>query len=63
MEPTIPASKSIEFENKTNKNEFIFINNKNIDTLIYEFVSFLYNKNIYIYENDDVLMLSENMVI
>ncbi len=63
MEPTTPASKSIEFENKTNENEFLFINNQNIDKLIYELVSFLYKRNIYIYENEDLLMIDENIIL
>ena len=62
MEPTGPAIKSFEFENKINNNEFLFINNKNIDILIYNFISFLYEKNIYIYENDDdIYMLDVNI--
>jgi hypothetical protein len=61
MEPTSPAIKSFEFENKTNNNQFIFINNKDIDKLIYEFISFLYDKNIYIYDEDDLYMLDEKL--
>jgi hypothetical protein len=63
MEPTIHASKSFEFENKTNNNEFLFINNKNIDILVYNFIYFLYSKNIYIYEDDDIYMLDEKIEI
>ena len=63
LEPTIHASKSFEFENKTNNNEFIFINNKDINILVYNFIYFLYSKNIYIYENDDVYMLDEKIEI
>lgn len=63
LEPTSHASKSFDFENKTNdNNEFIFINNKDINILVYNFISFLYikNINIYIYD-DDIYMLDENI--
>ena len=63
LEPTSQAIKSFDFENKLNNNEFLFINNNDITKLIYNFISFLYSKNIYIYENDDVYMLDEKIEI
>jgi hypothetical protein len=63
LEPTCHAAKSFNFENKLNNNEFIFINNKDINVLVYNFIYFLYSKNIYIYEDDDIYMLDEKIEI
>ena len=61
LKPTCHAIKSFEFENKTNDNEFLFINNEDINKLIYNFIFFLYNKNIFIYDSDDIYMLEDDI--
>jgi len=61
LEPTSHAIKSFDFENNSSDNEFLFINNKDINLLIYNFMFFLYSKNIYVYDDDDIYMLEENV--
>ena len=60
LEPTCPAKKSITVLNSLKNNEFIFINNENKQKLIYQLFQFLYEKNIYLYEDEDTIMMSEN---
>jgi len=60
LEPTAPAQKSIEYENTLKNNEFVFIHNKNKGKLVFELLQFLYEKNIYLYEDNDIIMLNEN---
>ena len=52
LEPTIHASRSLEFENYHSNNYFIFINNPDVQKLIMTFLQCLY-----LYDNEDVYMI------
>ena len=56
LQPTEPAIKSFEFENKNGNNKFLFINNNDEEKLVNKFIDFLYENKIYIYEDDDIFM-------
>ncbi len=60
LEPTAPAKKSIEYENSLKNNEFNFMHHENKEKLVFELLQFLYSKNIYLYEENDTVMLNEN---
>ena len=60
LSPTIYAVESFNFENSLNRNEFLFINNENPNKLVHDLIEFLYTKEIYLYEDDDVIMIDKN---
>ena len=60
LSPTQPATDSFNFENKNSKNEFLFINDQDEELLINKFISFLYENNVYIYDDDNIFMIGDN---
>ena len=56
LQPTLPAEKSIKFENDKEGNEFVFINNENEDDLVTDIIRYLYENKIWLYDGDDVYM-------
>jgi hypothetical protein len=57
LHPTTYAIESFNFENSLNKNEFYFINNEDPNKLTNSLIEFLYSKNIYLYEDEDLIMI------
>lgn len=57
LKPTSYAVDSFNFENSLKNNEFLFINNEDPNKLVNNLVEFLYTKNIYLYEGEDLIML------
>ena len=61
LSPTQPAINSFDFENKNSKNNFLFINDPDEEILINNFIDFLYENKVYIYdEEDNIFMNGDN---
>jgi hypothetical protein len=60
LNPTSYAVESFNFENSLNRNKFVFINNENPNKLVHNLIEFLYTKNIYLYEGEDIIMIDKN---
>ena len=56
LSPTQPALNSFNFENKHSNNNFLFINDDDEEVLVNKFINFLYENNIYIYDEDNIFM-------
>jgi len=60
LPPSKPSTISANFGNNTNihGNELIFINNKVEDLLILDIIDYLYKKHIYLYDQDNDLIMN-----